>query len=448
MTRKASTRAARLPHAPRYDLKKGFVWGAATSAGQIEGATTADGRGPSIWDEYFKARPQLDNGDTACDHYHRLEEDVRMMKKMGLKAYRFSISWSRVLPDGHGKVNEAGLAFYDRLVDTLLKYGIEPYVTLYHWDLPLRLSSSGGWLNRDTGLYFADYAALMVRRLGDRVKYWTTFNEPEVIVAGYIGTGLAPGLNDPTTGAQVGHNLMVAHGHAVRAIRDIDPSLKVGIVLNLVPCQPANDAAKSLASDKWDIGYGWYLDALFAGHYPAVVLDGKGNGRPKIEPGDMALISQRLDFLGINYYLRLIFDEHGAIVPVPQAKLTQMGWEIYPPALCEMLIGLNDKYRLPPIYITENGAALDDTLVDGRVHDDGRIAFIDGHLKALANATNAGVNIMGYFVWSLMDNLEWSLGYSKTFGLVHVDRKTMKRTVKDSGLWYRNVIRANSPRRK
>lgn len=448
MSKKAK-KSARWPvPAGRYKLKPRFVWGAATSAGQIEGAHDADGRGPSIWDEYFRLRPHLDDGQVACDHYNRMEEDVRLMKKMGLKAYRFSISWSRVLPAGKGRVNEAGMAFYDRLVDTLLASGIEPYVTLYHWDLPLALEKSGGWRDRDTCAHFADYAALMVKRLGDRVKHWTTFNEPEVIVAGYIGEGLAPGLNDKTTGAQVGHHLMVAHGMAVKAIRCIDRELKVGIVLNLVPCHAANEAARDAAARRWDINYGWYLDALFAARYPEVVLEGKGNGELAVAPGDMALISQRLDFVGINYYLRLVIDEQGEAVAVPGADVTQMGWEIHPRSLGDMLIDVNEKYRLPAVYITENGAALDDTLKDGRVHDGGRIKYLHGHLKALARATRHGVDLRGYFVWSLMDNLEWSLGYGKTFGLVHVDRKTLDRTVKDSGRWYRDVIRANSRKSK
>jgi beta-glucosidase len=375
-----------------------------------------------------------------------MPKDVQLIKRLGLKAYRFSTAWPRVLPIGHGKVNEAGLDFYDRLVDNLLDAEIEPFLTLYHWDLPEALSVKGGWLNRDTGAYFADYAALMVRRLGDRVRRWTTFNEPEVIVAGYIGTGLAPGANDQTLGAQVGHNLLVAHGQALQAIRAIDPALEAGIVLNLVPVEPLTPAAAPAAQRRWDINYGWYLDALFKASYPDVVLDGKGNGPIAVKPGDMALIAQRMDFLGINYYLRLVVNEQGETCPVPGAKKTQMDWEIYPRALGDMLVDLSQKYRLPPIYITENGAALDDTVVAGRIHDADRIKYLHEHLQAIESAIAGGADVRGYFIWSLMDNLEWSLGFAKTFGIVHVHRKTLKRTIKDSGFWYRDVIRANTAR--
>ncbi|MDR3616700.1 MAG: GH1 family beta-glucosidase [Candidatus Obscuribacterales bacterium] len=438
-------RSAKIAGVPTFKFPSNFIWGAATSAGQIEGAAFVDGRGASIWDEYFNARPHLDPISVACDHYNRMPEDVQLMKEMGLNAYRFSTSWSRVLTEGAGRVNEKGLDFYDRLVDTLLKNGIEPFLTLYHWDLPQRLQTIGGWLNRETGDYFADYAAVMAKRLGDRVKSWTTFNELEVIVAGSIGTGLAPALNQPDTGVQTGHNLLVAHGKALQTIKNIDPALKVGIVLNLVPVDPvdATPEAARAASDLWDTSYGWYLDALYKGHYPDAIYEGKGHGRLSTKAGDMALIGSKIDFMGVNYYLRLVVDGQGAVCPVPGADVTQMGWEIRPESLSKMLIELNQKYKLPDLFITENGAALDDTVVDGRIHDLGRINFLRSHLQALEDAASAGVKICGYFPWSFMDNLEWSLGFSKTFGLVHVDRQTLTRTVKDSGLWYRDVINAH-----
>jgi len=431
-------------------LRKGFTWGASTSAYQIEGATGPEyGRGPSIWEKYFAERPHLDHGQVACGHYERMAEDVQMMKKMGLKAYRFSLAWPRIMPEGSGRVNEQGLAFYDSLIDELLAAGIEPYVTLYHWDLPLALGEKGGWTNRETCQHFADYAALCVKRFGDRVKNWATFNEPEVIVAGYIGDGLAPGLSNPKLRVSAGHHLMVAHGLAMRAMREIDSTIKVGIVLNLVPCEAVdseNHAAVKAARTLWERNYGWYLDGLLKAHYPQVVLDEAKEQEFVIQPGDMALMSQKLDMLGINWYLRLVVDSQGAVVPVQGAQTTQMGWEINPKALSRMLKGMQHEYKdLPPIYITENGAAIDDVVSeDGHVHDPVRTSYIYNHLRALEKATKRGMDIRGYFAWSLMDNLEWSLGFGKTFGLVHVDRKSLKRTVKDSGLWYSRLIEKNS----
>ncbi len=433
----------------KLDLPKKFVWGASTSAYQIEGATGADyGRGPSIWEKYFAERPHLDHGEIACGHYERMVEDVKLMKSMGLTAYRFSLSWPRIMPDGQGKVNEQGLAFYDSLIDELLKAGIEPFVTLYHWDLPLSLGEKGGWINRDTCRYFADYAALCVKRFGDRVKQWATFNEPEVIIAGYTGDGIAPGLKNPDLRVAAGHHLMVAHGMAVQAMRAINKKIKVGIVLNLVPCEANNQddpQAVAAARAMWQRNYGWYLDGLLKAHYPDVVLDEAREKGFVIEAGDMALMSQKLDMLGINWYLRLVVNGQGQVVPVPGATLTQMGWEIQPKALSRMLIAIKEDYKdLPPIYITENGAAIDDVVsADGRIHDPVRTSYIYEHLRALEKARSRGVDLRGYFAWSLMDNLEWSLGFSKTFGLVHVDRSTLKRTVKDSGLWYGKLIKRN-----
>ncbi|MBS1992213.1 MAG: beta-glucosidase [Cyanobacteria bacterium SZAS LIN-3] len=434
-------------------LRKGFTWGASTSAYQIEGATGPEyGRGPSIWEKYFAQRPHLDHGEVACGHYERMKEDVQMMKRMGLKAYRFSIAWPRVMPEGYGRVNEQGLAFYDSLIDELLAAGIEPYVTLYHWDLPLALGEIGGWTNREVCYRFADYAALCVKRFGDRVKNWATFNEPEVIVAGYIGDGLAPGLSNPKLRVAVGHHLMVAHGLALRAMREINSEIKVGIVLNLVPCEASdgeNAEAVKAARTLWQRNYAWYLDGLFKARYPDVVLQEAKENEFSFEPGDMALISQKLDMLGINWYLRLVVNEKGEVVPVPGARTTQMGWEINPRALSRMLKGMQSEYRdLPPIYITENGAAIDDVVsADGQVHDPVRTSYIYEHLCALEKASKRGMDIRGYFAWSLMDNLEWSLGYGKTFGIVQVDRRTLKRTVKDSGLWYSQLIKRNSKKK-
>ncbi len=431
----------------KYAFAPDFVFGASTSAYQIEGGVGEEtGRGASIWERYFETRPHLDHGAVACDHYNRMEEDVRMMKSMNLKAYRFSISWSRVLPLGKGKVNEQGLEFYSRLVDELLRNGIEPYVTLYHWDLPQALEDEGGWLNRDTASAFADFAALIAHRLGDRVKYFGTLNEPEVIVAGYIGDGLAPGLSDPNLRVKVAHNLMLAHGLATQALRSINPDFKIGVTLNLVPAEAkdaANPASVNAARRHWLKNYAIYLEAIFKARYPDVVLEEMAATGAVIHPGDMAIISQRIDYLGVNWYLRHVVDENGGIIDMPGAQKTLMGWEIHAPALTRMLVSMNEEYRLPPIFITENGAALDDTFAKGRVRDVGRMAYIHDHLSALESAVAAGVNVAGYFAWSLMDNLEWSLGFKMTFGIVHVNRNTLVRTIKDSGLWYRDMIKFN-----
>jgi beta-glucosidase len=431
-------------------LPKSFIFGASTAAYQIEGAWNQDGKGPSIWDHYFHESgvpaPGADNGDVACDHYNRWPEDVRLMKKLNLDAYRFSLSWSRVLPDGRGRVNQAGMDFYDKLVDGLLAKGIDPFVTLYHWDLPMALQRNWrGWLHRDTGSAFADYAALMVKRLGDRVKHWSTFNEPEVIIAGYTGKSLAPAENDPENGFQAGHNLLLAHGQALQALRACRSDGQYGIVLNFVPIDPvdADPETALAASRRWQTAYSWYLDGILKAHYPDAVFDkcSQEGSQLYIRAGDMALISQAIDFLGINFYTRFIVDRIGQVVRTGDAQRTQMDWEIHPASFDRMLIAMNEQYELPPIYITENGAALDDILKGKRVSDAQRIQYLHDHLGAVAKAVRKGVDVRGYFVWSLMDNLEWSLGFAKTFGLVHVNRQSMARTVKDSGWWYRDVIR-------
>lgn len=432
----------------KYAFCSNFVFGASTSAYQIEGSTGSEhGCGPSIWEPYFAQRPHLQSGAIACDHYGRMEEDVRMMKQLGLKAYRFSISWPRVIPLGRGAINEKGLAFYDRLVDALLRNGIEPYVTLYHWDLPQALEDNGGWLNRDTAVAFAEFSAVIAHRLGDRVKYFGTLNEPEVIVAGYTGDGLAPGYSNPALRVKVAHHLMLAHGLSVQTLRAINKEFKVGVTLNLVPAEPSNASnpgSVAGARTHWLKNYALYLEAIFKARYPEVVLAEAAATGVEIRSGDMEIISQPIGYLGVNWYLRHVVDENGRIIDnLPGALTTQMGWEMQAPALTRMLVKMNGEYNLPPIYITENGAALDDEIEGGRIQDVGRMTYIHEHLNALESATAAGVNIAGYFAWSLMDNLEWSLGFEKTFGIVHVDRSTLKRTVKDSGIWYRDMIKAN-----
>jgi beta-glucosidase len=429
----------------RYNFPKGFVFGASTSAYQIEGAVDQAqyGRGPSIWEDYFTARPLLDNGAVACDHYNRMKEDVAMIKKMGHKVYRFSVSWPRIIPNGTGTINEQGLQFYSDLVDELLAQGIEPYLTLYHWDLPRAMEAIGGWTSRAVAEHFADFAEVVVRRLGDRVKKWCTFNEPEVIVAGYIGDGLAPGLSNPKLRVTVAHTLMIAHGLATKRIRSIKSGLDVGIVVNLVPVEPATKAAAKAARKMWQRNYAIYLDGIFKGKYSDTVLEEAAEQGVTITAEDMALIAQPIDYLGINWYLRLVVNARGRVVKVPAAEETLMGWEICPAALTRMLLAMNKEYTLPPIYITENGAALADTHTATGVHDNRRMLYIHEHLSAIELAIAGGVDMRGYFAWSLMDNLEWSLGFSKTFGMVHVDRQTLVRTIKDSGLWYRAMIKAN-----
>ena len=433
-----------------YKFPHDFLWGAATASYQIEGAWNEDGKGESIWDRFSHTPGKVTNGDTgdmACDHYHRYAEDIALMRRLGLKAYRFSTSWTRVLPRGSGRLEPRGLDFYDRLVDALCAANIEPFLTLYHWDLPQALQDEGGWTNRNTCHAFADYAALMVKRLGDRVKYWTTFNEPAVAAFdGNLSGQHAPGNQDSQTAYQVAHHLMVAHGLAAQAIRAINPSLKVGIVLNEWMSDPASDSPADLAATEsaWQHSETLFLDAIFKGHYPPAVYDLVGGNMPKIQPGDMALIAQQLDYLGINYYSRNLVSADGNISPVPGSEYTEMGWEVCAPALRRLLNKLNNEYRLPPIYITENGASFADIVSpDGKVHDPRRLDYLKNHFLQTRLAMQDGVDVRGYFVWSLLDNFEWGHGFTKRFGIVRVDYETQKRIVKDSGEWYAEVIRTN-----
>ena len=419
---------------------KDFIFGAATSAYQIEGAT-ADGRGPSIWETFFRERPHLDNGDIGIGHYERMPEDVAIMQQLNLQSYRFSVSWSRILPSGKGQINQKGLDFYERLVDTLLEKNITPNLTLYHWDLPQALQDIGGWCSRDVAHYFGDYAAIVADRIGDRVPFWATLNEPEVIVAGYIGKELAPALEDYSLRMHVIHNLMLAHGIGIQALRTSVPKSKVGIVLNLVPIDPLDENSVEAARRHWLRDYAVYLEAIFKGSYPEVVGPEIKDSGVEIKQGDMKLISEKLDFLGINWYLRLVVNEQDQVIEVPNAEHTLMGWEIRPEALTRTLTSIWRDYNLPPIYITENGAALADTIKGNKINDQGRQRYIADHLQAISDAIAQGVNVSGYYVWSLFDNLEWSLGYSKTFGIIHVDRNTLERTPKLSARWYSDLIK-------
>ncbi|MCB0322776.1 MAG: beta-glucosidase [Bdellovibrionales bacterium] len=420
-----------------------FIFGAATSAYQIEGCTDREcyGRGPSIWDTYFQNRPWMDHGAIAADHYSWMAEDVALMADLKLDSYRFSVAWPRILPEGRGVINRKGLDFYERLIDELLRNGIVPNLTLYHWDLPQAMQDIGGWCERDVALYFADYAAIIARALGDRVPMWATLNEPEVIVSGYIGRDLAPGFGDRSLRMRVIHTLLLAHGFGVQALRSVLPSTQqVGMVVNLVPIDPLTESAAGAAESRWMRDYAIYLEAMFRGAYPVEVADEIARHDVEILAGDMALIAAAIDFLGVNWYLRLVVDEHDRLVEVPNVARTLMGWEIRAEALTRTLTRIAQDYRLPPIYITENGAALADAMENGTIEDGGRIAYLADHLAAIASAIEAGVSVKGYYVWSLFDNLEWSLGFKKTFGIVHVDRETLVRTPKESAKWYRRVI--------
>ena len=427
-----------------------FIWGAATAAYQIEGAWNEDGKGESIWDRFAHTPGRIHNGDTgdvACDHYHRYHEDVALMRQLGLKAYRFSISWPRVLPNGCGAVNPASLDFYDRLVDELLAADIQPFATLYHWDLPQALQDRGGWGNRDVCGYFADYAALMARRLGDRVRHWATFNEPMGIAfAGHRSGEHAPGLQDDKLALQVAHHLLVAHGLAAQAIRAIAPQLNAGIVIDCWPVETMTDSEqdRAFAETIWQTSAGWFLGPLFRACYPPTAWQMYGEKVPDVRPGDMALASQRLDFLGINTYSRLVVENGEIVKPVPSSEYTEMDWEIHAPAMRRMLARVARDYAVPPIYITENGAAFaDEVSPDGYVHDPRRISYLRDHFTQARLAMEDGVDLRGYFVWSLMDNFEWANGYSKRFGLIYVDLATQQRILKDSAKWYAEIIARN-----
>jgi beta-glucosidase len=437
-----------LPIDPLHRFPAGFVWGVATSAFQIEGATRADGKGPSIWDRFCEqpgAIADATNGDPACDHYHRVEQDLDLIAALGVDAYRFSISWPRVQPRGQGAWNPAGLDFYERLVDGLLARGVQPYLTLNHWDLPDALQQQGGWAARETVHRFVDYALGMHARLGDRVAAITTHNEPWVIsTLGHERGDFAPGRRCRATAAQVAHHLLLSHGLALQALRSAGCRARLGIVLNLAPVQAATGSDADLANAYLEDGrlVRWYMEPLFHGRYPADVLDFLGADGPRVEPGDMAAIATPMDFLGINYYSRLVVSADGSWqAGVSGLALTDMGWEIYPSGLTELLLRLHRDWPVPALYIKENGAAFRDELVDGAVHDGERVAYLAAHIAAVSDALARGVPVAGYMVWSLLDNFEWACGYAKRFGIVHVDYATQRRTFKDSALWYRDFLR-------
>ena len=439
----------------RFQFPENFLWGAATSAYQIEGSPLADGAGPSIWHRFVRTPGRIhhgDTGDVACDHYRRMDEDVALMKRLGLKAYRFSIAWGRVLPEGRGRVNEPGLAFYERLVDTLLAHGIEPLATLYHWDLPAALDDRGGWLNPDIADWFADYASVLYKRLDDRVTKWTTLNEPWVVAdGGYLQGVLAPGHRSGYEAPIASHQLLRAHGKAVQAYRALGKH-EVGLVVNLAPKQAATDKPQDVAAARRADAYmnRQYLDPVFLGRYPDEMGEIFGDAWPEWPDDDFKLISQKIDYVGVNYYMRdMVRHDESAwpvkTVVVPQAgsTYTETGWEVHPPGLTEILCWVKARYGDMPLYVTENGAAFYDPPSagsDGQVHDPLRLDYLRSHLRAIHAAIGQGVDVRGYCAWSLLDNLEWALGYSKRFGLVHVNFETQQRTLKDSAHFYARVI--------
>jgi len=432
----------------------GFLFGAATSAYQIEGSPLADGAGPSIWHRFSHTPGAIETGETgdvACDHYRRSESDVGLMHDLGLTAYRFSISWSRVLPSGRGAVNPAGLAFYDRLVDRLLERGISPMATLYHWDLPAALDDMGGWTNRDVAGWFADYAGAVVRRLADRVAFWATINEPWVVSdAGYLHGTHAPGHASLSEAPRASHNLLRAHGAGIQAIR-AEGGRQAGLVVNLEPKYPASDRPADLAATRRADAYmnRQFLDPVFFGSYPEELPDIFGDAWPAFPSEDQALISQPLDFLGINYYTRGVMRDDPGELPLRASRVRQRGrlhttldWEVYPEALTEVLQWVRDRYGSVPLYITENGAAFDDPpeVETEILQDPLRVRYLGDHLRAAHRAIMNGVDLRGYFAWSLLDNFEWSAGYAKRFGLYHVDFATQRRTPKASAKFYAEVI--------
>jgi len=447
----------------RIPFPDGFIWGAATSSQQIEGATTEDGRGESIWDRFAAESGKIEDGSNpsvACDHYHRWREDIELMKWLGLGAYRFSIAWPRIIPAGRGQINPAGLDFYDALVDGLLEAGIEPFPTLYHWDLPQALQDEGGWAARETAEAFVEYAAVVTRRLGDRVKRWVTHNEPWCIATlGHEEGHHAPGHKNPAEGLRVAHHLLLSHGWAVGAIRHEVPQAEVGLVHNYCPSYPASAAKGDRDASRWFDGFfnRWYLDPLFKGAYPAdAVADRVAAGHlesadpPYILEGDMAAISAPLDFLGVNYYSRNVMKAGPDGKPIdakniPKEELTDMGWEVYPEGLYDSLLRIHRDYTPSKIYIMENGAAYDYPVdARGRIADVKRVTYLHEHLLAMRRALAEGAPLAGYFVWSLLDNFEWGFGFTKRFGLYGVDFATQQRIPKDSAFFYRDVTAHNA----
>ncbi len=434
-----------------------FVWGAATAAYQVEGAASTDGRAPSIWDTFAATPGKVRGGDTgeqACDHYHRYADDVALMGDLGLGAYRFSISWPRLFPDAGGGLNARGAAFYDRLVDELLATGVTPWVTLYHWDLPQHLEDAGGWPARDTAPRLAELAASVGSLLSDRVDHFITLNEPWCSAFLGYGNGIhAPGVRDHAAAVAASHHLLLGHGLAVQALRSVAPQAKVGTTLNLYPVTAADGAADAADAVRRIDGLHnrWFLDPVLLGRYPEDVVADLGPLLPDglVRDGDLETIAQPLDFLGINYYTRHVV-RPSAYPGTNDVEFTHRGlptaangWEVDPAGLTEMLVRVSREYPPLPLHVTENGSAWSDEVApDGSVHDLDRVAYLAAHVAACARAREQGADVAGYFAWSLLDNFEWAEGYDMRFGLVHVDFETQVRTLKASGAWYGQFVRA------
>ena len=434
----------------------GFVWGTAASSYQVEGAWNEAGRGLSIWDIFCRTPGKVwrgETGDVAADHYHRWPEDIQIMADLGLNAYRFSTAWPRILPEGSGRVNPAGLDFYDRLVDALLAKGITPYVCPYHWDLPQDLQDAGGWPNRDIVKHFSDYARVVAQRLGDRVVNWLPHNEPFVAaVLGYLTGEHAPGLQDPAAALAAVHHLLLSHGYAAEAIREVVPTARIGIAANVSPIYPASDSDEDQqAAARYDmIVNHLFLDPLFLGHYPTGITDMLGPLFPEMPTEDMQHIASSLDWIGINYYSRSVIKNDPSAFLIGAMQVQPVGndysgmWEIYPDGMYDLLMRIQHDYHPAEMLVTENGICVPDGLdFDGRVRDIRRTAYLHDHLAQVHRAIRDGASVRGYFVWSLLDNFEWAYGYSKRFGLVYVDFDTQQRTVKDSGRWFAQVVKEN-----
>jgi beta-glucosidase len=447
---------------PELNFPPNFVWGVATSSYQIEGAWNEDGRGESIWDRFAHTPSKIEdgsNGDTACDHYHRWADDIALMQSLNIPAYRFSIAWPRILPSGRGQVNQAGLDFYNRLVDRLLAGGIRPFVTLYHWDLPQTLQDQGGWPARSTAEAFVEYTDVVTRALGDRVKDWITHNEPWVIAILGHQMGLhAPGWQNWPASLATVHHVLLSHGWAVPVIRRNSPGAEVGLTLNFTPGDPASSSAADWEAWRHYDGYfhRWFLDPLYGRHYPAdIIADYTGlgylpNGLDFVKEGDLAAIAVQTDFLGINYYSRAVIRTKSAdnlpqtVFPAPHSEWTDMEWEVYPEGFYNLLNRLHFEYRPPKMYVTENGASYSDGPdAQGQIKDERRIAYLRGHLAAAHRAIQNGAPLVGYFAWSLLDNFEWAKGYAQRFGLVWVDYDTQQRLPKASACWYQQTITEN-----
>lgn len=439
---------------------KGFLWGTASASYQIEGACNEDGRGESIWDRFSHTPGKVKNGDTgdvACDFYHRYRDDIALMAELGLGAARFSISWPRIQPQGRGALNQKGLDFYSRVVDELLARQIKPFVTLFHWDLPQALEDAGGWPNRDTAKYFRDYAAIVADRLGDRVKHWMVFNEPWIFtILGYFAGMHAPGRREPAEALRATHVVNLAQGLAVRVIRERGHKPEaVGTAFSMSPVHPKNPGSKEDrdAAERWHRFYNlWFLETVMNGRYPEIYLNGRLEDRVEIRPGDLETVKAPLDFVGINLYARAVVeaDPGDPNLGLKQVRpdgneFTDFNWEVYPKALCEMILAITRDYKRPPIYVTENGCSYGEAPgADGEVRDERRVRFLRRYIAQMARAIQQGADVRGYFTWTLTDNFEWAEGYAQRFGIVYCDFPTQKRIVKQSGRWYSQLARSNA----